>query len=51
MKYIYDVITLANVTKPLALGIEHDHIRRAISLPSRADKENGELVILEQVRV
>ena len=39
-----------NAIKPLTLGIEQDHIRRAISLPPSAEKEQGELVILEHIR-
>ena len=50
MNYIYDVIPIENAIKPLTLGIEQDHIRRAISLPPSAEKEQGELVILEHIR-
>ena len=50
INYIYDIIPLENVMKPLTIGIEQDHIRRAISLPPRPEKEKGELVILENLR-
>ncbi len=50
MNFIYDVIPIENALKPLTLGIEQDHIRRAISLPPSTDKEHGELVILENIR-
>lgn len=50
INYIYDVISLDNVMKPLTLGIEQDHIRRAISLsPSREDNES-QLIILDNLR-
>lgn len=50
INYIYDIIPLENVVKPLTLGIEQDHIRRAISLPPRVGREKGELVILKNLR-
>ena len=50
INYIYDIIPLENVVKPLTIGVEQDHIRRAISLPPTATKEKGELVILENLR-
>jgi uncharacterized protein (TIGR03032 family) len=48
--HIYDVVLLENVVKPLSLGIEQDHIRRAISLPPSKDNENGEFFILSHMQ-
>jgi uncharacterized protein (TIGR03032 family) len=50
INYIYDVVTLDNVLKPLTLGIEQDHIRRAILLPPCEEADHGELLILENIK-
>lgn len=50
IQYIYDIIPLEKVIKPLTIGIEQDHIRRAISLPGRTAEETGKLVVLENIR-
>lgn len=50
ISYIYDVLALPKVTKPLTLGIEQDHIRRAISMPEHDNHERSELVILENIK-
>lgn len=50
MNFVYDVLPIKNALKPLTLGIEQDHIRRAISLPPSATKEHGEFIVLENIR-